>query len=77
MLFKWSTGPVDFTMVFPQSEIELPLFMKILPGIKVKGKDKRNKVLEPKKNIYGQNIRFKSLVSTSRRQATNTKFRTV
>ena len=54
MLFKRSTRQVDFTMVFPQADIEFPLFMKIPPGIKLKGKDKRNKVLELKKNLYGQ-----------------------
>ena len=31
--------------------------MKISPGIKLKGKDKRNKVLELKKNMYGQKQR--------------------
>ena len=54
MLFRWSTRQVDFTMAFPQADIEFPLYMKIPPGIKLKGKDKRNKVLELKKNLYGQ-----------------------
>ena len=53
MLFKWLTRQVDFTIAFPQADIEFPLFMKVPPGIKLKGKDKRNKVLELEKNLYG------------------------
>ena len=57
IILRWSTRQIDFTTAFPQTDIEFPLYMKISPGIKLKGKDKRNKVLELKKNMYGQNQR--------------------
>ena len=41
-------------MIFPQAEIEFLLFMKIPLVIKLNDKDKRNKVLELIKNLYGQ-----------------------
>ena len=54
VLFKWHTRQIDFVLAYLQADIEIPLYMKVLSGTKVKGKKGKRAVLKLRKNIYGQ-----------------------
>ena len=36
IIYKWHTRQVDFTLAFPQADIEIPMYMKQPVGIKIK-----------------------------------------
>ena len=54
VIFKWHTRQIDFVLAYPQADTDIPLYMKVLFGIKVKGKKEKRAVLKLRKNIYGQ-----------------------
>ena len=54
VLNKWHTRHVDFVLAFPQAPFEYELFMKFLPGIKIKGVSNRTHCLQLLRNLYGQ-----------------------
>ena len=54
VLNKWHTRQVDFVLAFPQAPIEYELFMKLSPGIKIKGVSNRTHCLQLLRNLYGQ-----------------------
>ena len=54
IIYKWHTRQVDFTMAFPQADIEFPLYMKLSMGINVSGCNNKTHALKLKKNLYGQ-----------------------
>ena len=67
VIFKWHTRQIDFVLAYPQADIEIPLYMKVPAGIKVKGKKGKKAVLKLIKNLYGQKqagrVWFKHLTS--------------
>ena len=54
IIYKWHTRQVDFTLAFPQADIELPMYMKLLVGITIKEGNNNTRLLQLKKNLYGQ-----------------------
>ena len=49
----WHSESIDFTLAFPQADVELPMFMEIPIGVEIPGADRTTHVLELKKNLYG------------------------
>ena len=41
IIYKWHTKQVDFALAFPQADIEIPMYMKLLVGIKIKEGNKK------------------------------------
>ena len=52
--YNQHTRQVNFTLAFPQADIEFPIYMKMPPGIKVKEGNRHTHALKLKKNLYGQ-----------------------
>jgi hypothetical protein len=53
ILRGWHTRQLDFTMAYPQADIEVPLYMDIPKGFTCNG-SKRTHCLKLLKNLYGQ-----------------------
>ena len=53
ILRGWHTRQLDFTMAYPQADIEVPLYMDIPKGFTFNG-SKRTHCLKLLKNLYGQ-----------------------
>lgn len=49
----WHSESIDFTLAFPQADIEIPMFMEIPIGVDIPGTDRKTHVLELKKKLYG------------------------
>jgi Reverse transcriptase (RNA-dependent DNA polymerase) len=54
MINSWHTCQIDFTMVYPQADVEFDLYMEIPQGFDVGGKDSKDFCLTIIKNLYGQ-----------------------
>ena len=53
LICKWHTRQVDFTLAYPQAEIEQPMYMELPKGV-ISKDPKKDYVLELHKNLYGQ-----------------------
>ena len=51
---NWYSIQIDYVSAFPQAPIERVLYMSILAGVTIKGKNPKDYVLKCNKNIYGQ-----------------------
>ena len=54
VIFKWNTRQIDFVFAYPQTDIEIPLYMKMPAGITVKNVHRSTHVLKLRKNLYSQ-----------------------
>ena len=52
LIKKLHTRSIDFTLAFPQADVDVQIYMDIPYGFQVKGSSERH-VLELKKNLYG------------------------
>ena len=63
----WYSESIDFTLAFPQAEVEIPMFVEFPVGVNVVGYDRTTHVFGLKKKLYGmkqassQGGNFKSL----------------
>ena len=51
LIEKLYTQSIDFTLAFPQAEVECEIFMELPPGFKIQGQD--DYILKLVKNLYG------------------------
>ena len=49
----WHSESIDFTLAFPQADVEVPMFVEFPVGVEIEGFDKSTYVFELKKNICG------------------------
>ena len=49
----WYSESIDFTIAFPQADVEVPMFLEIPVGVELIGGDRTTHVLELKKILYG------------------------
>lgn len=54
LIHKWQTRQVDFVLVFPQADLECPMFMELPKGIEFMQGNSKSHVLELLKKLYGQ-----------------------
>ncbi|KAL7561622.1 hypothetical protein ACA910_001490 [Epithemia clementina (nom. ined.)] len=54
ILMGWYSRQLDFVMAFPHAPVEVPLFMNIPKGYRLKDANPQTHVLRLLKNIYGQ-----------------------
>ena len=54
IIYKWHTRQVDFTLAFPHTDIEFPMYMQLPVGINLKEGNRKTHVLKLKKKLYGQ-----------------------
>lgn len=49
----WYSESIDFTLAFPQADVEVPMFVEVPVGMDLEGLSKKDYVLELKKHLYG------------------------
>jgi hypothetical protein len=54
IIFCWALCQVDFFMAYPQTPIEMDIYMELPQGIQTAHGDSKDHVLKLEKNIYGQ-----------------------
>ena len=50
---NWHTGSIDFTLAFPQAELEHEIYMELPAGMQTAGATRKSHVLQLRRNLYG------------------------